>query len=99
VHRGAKLGTAYLHTVIDDHSHVAYAEICIDETAATATAVLHRAVSWFAERGVTVERVLFDNGSYYRSHAWRDTCTELGVKHKRTRPYEPPRLFRRLGLV
>ncbi len=44
-----------------------------------ATAVLRRAVAWFADRGVTAERVLSDNGSAYRSHAWRDTCTELGV--------------------
>ncbi len=59
------------------------------ETAATATAVLRRAVAWFADRGVTVERVLSDNGSAYRSHAWRDTCTELGITPKRTRPYRP----------
>ena len=82
-------GTAFIHTVIDDHSRVAYAEICPDETAASATAVLRRAVAWFAEHGVTVERVLSDNGSAYKSHAWRDTCAELAVVHKRTRPYRP----------
>ena len=86
-HHGAKLGTAYLHTVIDDHSRVAFAEIGSDET--TATAVLTRAVTWFAARGVVVERVLTDNGACYRSLAWRDTCTELGITHKRTRPYRP----------
>ena len=78
-----------MHTVIDDHSRVAYAEICADEKAATAIGVLHRAVAWFADRGVTVERVLSDNGSAYRSHAWRDACAELGITHKRTRPYRP----------
>jgi transposase-like protein len=83
------IGTAFLHTVIDDHSRVAYAEICADEKAETATAVLQRSVAWFAERGVTVERVLSDNGSCYRSFAWRDTCTALGITHKRTRPYRP----------
>ena len=51
-----------MHTVIDDHSRVAYAEIHDDEKAATAIGVLRRAVSWFAARGVTVERVLSDNG-------------------------------------
>jgi transposase InsO family protein len=61
-------GAAPSHTVIDDHSRVAYAEIHDDETATTATGVLHRAVGWFADRGVTVERVLSDNGSAYRSH-------------------------------
>ena len=83
------LGTAYLHTVIDDHSRVAYVEICTDEKADTAIGVLQRAVAWFADRGVTVERVLSDNGSAYRSYAWRDACTELGITHKRTRPYRP----------
>jgi hypothetical protein len=55
-----RTGTAFLHTVIDDHSRVAYAEICADEKAGTAIAVLRRATAWFAERGVTVERVLSD---------------------------------------
>jgi hypothetical protein len=50
----------FVHTVIDDHSRVAYAEVHDDETAATATAVLRRAVAWFAARGITTERVLSD---------------------------------------
>ncbi|RLV53450.1 IS481 family transposase, partial [Aeromicrobium phragmitis] len=54
------IGTAFLHTVIDVHSRVAYAEFCPDETAASAIGVLQRAVEWFADRGVTVERVLSD---------------------------------------
>ena len=83
------MGKAYVHTVIDDHSRVAYAEIHDDETALTATAVLVRAVEWFNARGVTVERVLSDNGGAYRSRLWRDTCHELGIRHKRTRPYRP----------
>ena len=87
--RGAKIGTAYVHTVLDDHSRVAYAQIHDDETAATAIAVLRRAVSWFAARGVTTLRALSDNGSCYRSHAWRDACAELNISHKRTRPYRP----------
>jgi transposase InsO family protein len=82
------VGTAYLHTVIDDHSRVAYAEICSDEKT-TAIDVLQRAVAWFAVRGVVVERVLFDNGSCYCSHAWRDACTALTITHKRSRPYRP----------
>jgi transposase InsO family protein len=83
------LGRAYLHTVVDDHSRVAYVEICSDETSATAIGVLNRSVAWFAERGVTVERVLSDNGSAYRSHAWSAACTDLGITPKRTRPYRP----------
>ncbi len=88
-HRGPVLGKAFIHTVIDDHSRVAYAEIHPDEKADTAIDVLHNAVAWFAQRGVTVERVLSDNGSAYKSHAWHDACTALGIVHKRTRPYRP----------
>jgi transposase InsO family protein len=88
-HRGPLLGAAFVHTVIDDHSRVAYAEICSDERAETAIGVLERAVEWFADRGVAVERVLSDNGSAYRSHAWRHACASLGIVHKRTRPYRP----------
>jgi transposase InsO family protein len=83
------LGHAFVHTVIDDYSRVAYAEIHDDETAETAIAVLRRAVSWFAARGVTVQRVISDNGSCYKSNAWRRACDELGVRPKRTRPYRP----------
>lgn len=87
--RDVMMGTAFVHTVIDDHSRVAYAEIHDDEKAVTAIGVLRRAVSWFAARGVVVERVLSDNGSAYKSHAWRDACNELGIKPKKTRPYRP----------
>jgi transposase InsO family protein len=85
----ALVGVAHVHTVIDDHSRVAYAEIHTDEKAVTAIGVLRRAVAWFAARGVTTERVLSDNGSAYRSRAWQDACTELGITPKKTRPYRP----------
>ncbi len=84
-----RTGKAFAHTVIDDHSRLAYVEICTDEKADTAVGVLQRAVGWFAEHGVSVERVLSDNGSCYRSFAWRDACADLNIKHKRTRPYRP----------
>jgi hypothetical protein len=85
-HRNPLIGTAYVHTVIDDHSRVAYAEIHSNETATTAVGVLKRAVSWFAARGVTVERVLSDNGSAYKSHLWRDTCREWASRQRRPGP-------------
>jgi transposase InsO family protein len=88
-YRDVLLGHAFVHTVIDDHSRVAYAEIHDDETAQTAIAVLRRAVGWFRVRGAIVERVLSDNGACYRSRAWRDACAELHIQHKRTRPYRP----------
>jgi transposase InsO family protein len=88
-HYNPVIGTAFVHTVLDDHSRVAYAEIHDDEMAITAIGVLQRAVAWFALRGVTTQRVLSDNGSCYRSHAWRDACAELGITPKHTRPYRP----------
>jgi transposase InsO family protein len=84
-----RLGIGYFHTVIDDHSRLAYVEEHADEKADTATGMLNRAVAWFADHGVGVERVLSDNGACYRSFAWRDTCAELGITRKRTRPYRP----------
>jgi transposase InsO family protein len=83
------IGTCYLHTVIDDHSRVAYVEARDDETKETATDVLRNAVAWFADRGVTVQRVLSDNGSCYRSHLWHEACAELGITPKKTQYYRP----------
>lgn len=88
-HYKPRVGTCFVHTVIDDYSRVAYAEVHDDEKAVTAAAVLYRAVAWFAERGVTVERVLSDNGAAYKSFLWRDTCADLDITMKKTRPYRP----------
>ena len=82
-------GTLFVHTVIDDQSRGANAEIHDNETTDTAIGVLRRAVGWFGARGVSVARVLCDNGFCYRSHAWRDACAELQIQYKRTRPYRP----------
>lgn len=87
--RGPLLGHAFVHTVIDDHTRIAYAEVHDDETAQTATAVLARAVTWYAARGISVERVLSDNGSAYKSHLWLIVCDQLGITVKKTRPYRP----------
>ncbi|MEU5809083.1 IS481 family transposase, partial [Streptomyces sp. NPDC047718] len=89
VHGRPNLGYSYLHTAVDDHSRLAYSEILADETKETATAFWTRAQAFFADAGITVERVLTDNGSCYRSHTWRDTLAAAGIAHKRTRPYRP----------
>lgn len=83
------IGYGYVHTALDDHSRLAYSEVLPDEQATTATAFWRRAVAWFAAHGITVERVLTDNGSCYRSSDWTQACAELGIKAKRTRPYRP----------
>jgi transposase InsO family protein len=86
-HSGA--GYRYIHTAIDDRTRLAYSEICDNENKATAAAFLTRALLWFRIRGVTVERVITDNGSCYRSRLWAATCARAGVTPKRTRPYRP----------
>lgn len=86
---GTKLGYAYVHTILDDYSRVAYTEVRDDETAATAAGVLNRAVEWFAQRGVVIERILSDNGSAYRSYLWPNTCEALAIRREFTRPYRP----------
>jgi transposase InsO family protein len=83
------IGYAYLHTAIDDHSRLAYTEILADERKETAAGFWRRAHAWFASCGITVRRVLSDNGSCYKSFLWRDTCAELGVAVKKTRPFRP----------
>jgi transposase InsO family protein len=79
----------FIHVVLDDHTRLAYAEIHDDELGVTATAVLRRAVTWFADRGVTTRRVLTDNGGCYRSRDWATACADLGITPTRTRPYRP----------
>ncbi|WP_420079679.1 IS481 family transposase [Streptomyces sp. JL4002] len=82
-------GYSYIHTAVDDHSRLAYSEIHTDEKKETATAFWARAQAYFTSVGITVERVLTDNGACYKSHAWRDTLAAAGITHKRTRPYRP----------
>jgi transposase InsO family protein len=83
------LGYCYVHSAIDGYTRLAYSEALDDETAATALAFWARARTFFASHGITVERVLTDNGSAYVSHAWRDEHAALGIKHSRTRVRRP----------
>lgn len=88
-HRARGIGWEYVHVAIDDCSRLAYAEVLGDETGATVAAFLHRAIKWFARRGIRIERVLSDNGSGYVSRVWAAACQALEVAHRRTRPYTP----------
>ncbi|HYF46394.1 MAG TPA: IS481 family transposase [Acidimicrobiales bacterium] len=83
------IGWEFVHVAVDDATRLAYVEVLDDEKGATAVGFLRRAVAWFASRGVTVERVLTDNGTAYRSIVHRDACRRLGLRHLRTRPYRP----------
>jgi transposase InsO family protein len=89
---GRRLGDAgweYVHVAIDDCTRLAYAEVLADEKAATAIGFLRRAVAFFASYGITVERVITDNGAPYRSAVHAIACRALGVRHLRTRPRRP----------
>ena len=83
------IGYSYLHTAIDDCSGLAYSEILPDERKETAAAFWHRARAFFTAAGITVQRVLTDNGACCKSFAWRDALTSTGIAHKRIRPYRP----------
>ncbi len=82
-------GWEYVHVAVDDYSRLAYAEVLLDERASTAAAFLRRAVAFFARYGITVERVLTDNGSCYRAVLHAIACRQLGIRHLRTRPHRP----------
>jgi transposase InsO family protein len=82
-------GWDYVHVCIDDATRLAYVEVLADEKATTAVAFLKRAIAFYARHGITVERVMTDNGSAYRSAIHAFACRALGVRHLRTRPYRP----------
>ena len=82
-------GWDYVHVAVDDATRLAYAEVLGDEKAATAIAFLRRAVAFFVRHGISVERVLTDNGSPYRATVHALACRALGLRHLRTRPRRP----------
>jgi transposase InsO family protein len=82
-------GWEYVHVAIDDCTRLAYAEVLRDHKAPTVVAFLRRANKFFGRHGVTVERVLTDNGSSYTSAIHAVACRALGIRHLRTRPYRP----------
>jgi transposase InsO family protein len=87
--RSRGIGWEFAHVCIDDASRVAFVQILPDERKESAVAFLEAAVAYYAGLGVTVERVMTDNGSCYRSKAFRKTCKRLGLRHIFTRPYTP----------
>ena len=82
-------GWEFVHVCVDDATRLAYVEVLSDERAHTAAGFLRRAIEWYRSMGITVERVMSDNGSCYRSHLHAKACRELGVKHLFTQPYRP----------
>jgi transposase InsO family protein len=87
--RGGRKGWEFVHVCVDDTTRLAYAEVLVDEKGVTAAGFLRRAVAFYAAHGITVERVMSDNGACYRSVAHAVVCRAVGLKHLRTRPYRP----------
>ena len=87
--RGAPKGWEFVHVCVDDATRLAYVEVLGDEKATTAVGFLTRAVAFYAAYGITVQRVMTDNGSAYRSTIHAFACRTLGIRHLRTRPYRP----------
>ena len=89
VTRSPRAGWQHVHVAVDDHSRLAYAEVRPSDRQGDALAFLERARAWFRAHGITVQAVMTDNGSAYRSHAWRQHCAAHDLQHLRTRPYTP----------
>jgi transposase InsO family protein len=87
--RSRHVGWDFLHVCVDDASRLAYTEILPSERKEDTTAFLERALAWLSRHGVTVERVMTDNGSAYRSKLFRQALSKAGARHVRTRPYTP----------
>jgi transposase InsO family protein len=88
-HRNRGIGWDAVHLAIDDYSRVSFARILPDEKGLCCTDFLRQAVAYYASLGVKIDRVMTDNGSGYVSKAFRAACSELGIRHLRTRPYTP----------
>jgi transposase InsO family protein len=87
--RRKRLGYAYLHTAIDDHSPLASTQVLADESGASAAAFWRRAEAWFRARGVVVERGLTDNGFCSRGRLFNHALAQSRILHKYCRPYRP----------
>lgn len=84
-----RAGYAFVHSVIDDHSRLAFSEVHDDETTATVVGFWLRATAFFADHGITIRQVLTDNGAAYRSNAFADITAAQAIQRLRTRPYRP----------
>ena len=86
-HRG--VGYEYVHVAIDDATRVAYVEVRRSQRRRACAAFLRNALVWFRRRGVTVRRVLTDNGAAYKSRRFAGVCRTWQLRHRFTRPYTP----------
>ncbi len=83
------VGWEFVHVAVDDHSRIAFARVMPSEKKRSATAFLKAALAYYESLGIKVERVMSDNGSCYKSFAFRRACKRFGLRHIRTKPYTP----------
>ncbi len=83
------MGWEYVHVCVDDHSRLAFTQVLQSERKECAVAFLKAAVAWYRQLGITIERVMTDNGSCYRSRAFNRLCKAMGIRHIYTKPYTP----------
>jgi transposase InsO family protein len=83
------VGFDYLHIAVDDRTRIAFVEPHANERDVTATGFMHRAIDFFDSVGITVEGVMTDNGSCYRSRAFNTALAEHSTRHLWTQPYRP----------
>jgi transposase InsO family protein len=90
-HHGGRdrMGYAFIHSAIDAYSRLAYSEVHDGEKAVTNVAFWRRAKAFFASYGITIERVLSDNGSCYRAQDFAAELAKESIAHTFTRPYRP----------
>ena len=89
MHRSGGAGWKYLHVCIDDRSRAAFFAVMPDETARSAIAFSQAAVAYYQNFGITIERVMTDNGPCYSPKVFRNLCTDLDIRHIRNRLYTP----------
>ena len=87
--KAGRVGYEFVHSMIDDHSRVAYTEVLDTETGETCAGFMLRAAAWFASHGFRIDRVMTDNALAYRGHDFQTVLDTIGATHKRTRPYRP----------
>jgi transposase InsO family protein len=88
-HRNPGAGVESLHVAIDDHSRIAFATLFPNEKIPSVLAALHQALAFYQAHGITIQAILTDRGSSYRSKLFAAACLQLGLKHLFTRPYRP----------
>ena len=87
---GSRVGYDYAHAVVDDHSRLAYVELLEDETAATVTSYVERALAFYASHGIVAKRVMTDNAfTYVKNRSLRELFAKRGISHRTTTPYRP----------